>query len=189
MSMESFAWADALESLYEQVWVRLQRGVNDRHAPGRHPALATVDAQGAPQIRTVVLRAADQDSATLQVYTDLYATKVNEIQAHPLTAIHIWDSVAHLQIRLQANAAIRTGTEVEANWERVTAHGRKCYGMSPAPGQPINAGLAYHKAVDRDAFAVIDLSVQAMDILHLGRQHRRARFERKSQWAGQWLAP
>lgn len=45
------------------------RGVDDRHAPARHPTLATVNSEGKPQARTVVLRAADQRSATLDIHT------------------------------------------------------------------------------------------------------------------------
>ncbi|WP_235937006.1 hypothetical protein [Vreelandella azerica] len=39
-------WAETLPLLYEHLWARLIRGVHDRHAPARHPVLATVSAQG-----------------------------------------------------------------------------------------------------------------------------------------------
>jgi spermidine/putrescine transport system substrate-binding protein len=42
-------WARSLPDLHSQGWKRLVRGVNDRRAAGRHPTLATVDAQGMPQ--------------------------------------------------------------------------------------------------------------------------------------------
>ncbi|MFP3387127.1 pyridoxamine 5'-phosphate oxidase family protein, partial [Tritonibacter sp. SIMBA_163] len=52
------------------------RGVHDRHAPARHPTLATVSPAGMPQARTVVLRGADKQAATLTLYTDVHSDKV-----------------------------------------------------------------------------------------------------------------
>ena len=64
---------------------------------------------------------------------------------------------------------------------------RQSYGTMPAPGQPIPEALAYAKHANPQSFAVLRLSVQTIDALHLGRDHRLARFERTGHWAGQWL--
>jgi drug/metabolite transporter (DMT)-like permease len=77
MTTDPHPWATGLESpdaqvcLHAQVWARLLRGVGDRHAPARHPVLATVAQGGMPQARTVVLRAADAAAGTLDIHTDL----------------------------------------------------------------------------------------------------------------------
>jgi len=49
----------ALGALQEATWRRLARATHDRHAGWRHPALASVDAAGAPRVRTLVLRGVD----------------------------------------------------------------------------------------------------------------------------------
>lgn len=189
MTREAPAWAVDLGELHAQVWTRLVRGVHDRHAPARHPTLATVRADGLPQARTVVLRAADREAATLDIHTDLHSAKVAELRENPWAALHVWDASAHLQTRIEAEVAILSGADVAGIWDRVPAPSRSAYGSTPAPGQPIPNALAHDKQPDPAAFAVLRLSVRAIDALHLGPRHRRARFERGDGWAGQWLAP
>ena len=182
-------WATSLDGLLAQVWQRLLRGVKDRHAACRHPTLATLSASGWPEARTVVLRAADLQAGVLDVHTDLRSPKVAALTALPRAALHIWDPSAHLQIRISADVSILSGTAVAAIWERVPDPSRNSYGTEPAPGHPIPTALDYAKPADPASFAVLRCTVQRMDILHLGPQHRRAEFTRATDWAGQWLAP
>ncbi|MEX0448457.1 pyridoxamine 5'-phosphate oxidase family protein [Spiribacter sp. 221] len=189
MNPESHEWATSLPALHDQAWKRLRRGVADRRSAGRHPTLVTVDAEGGPQARTVVLRAADRKEATLRIYTDRHSDKVGEVQANPVAGLHFWDSAAHLQIRLQGNVSVLSGESVRAVWESLPDHARDCYGRDPAPGNVLDEALDYRKWSDLAAFAVMELTIQWMDILHLGRHHRRARFERSDGWAGQWVVP
>lgn len=189
MTADPNPWAANLAELHEQVWARLTRGVHDRHAPARHPTLATVTPAGMPQARTVVLRAADKAACSLDIHTDLHSAKVTELRATPFAALHIWDSTAHLQLRAEAEVTILTGADVADIWARVPAPSRLAYGSTPAPGHPVAQALAYTKHPDPACFAVLRLHVVAMDVLHLGPDHRRARFARADEWAGKWLAP
>jgi len=182
-------WASNLSELHAQVWMRLLRGVRDRRAPTRHPTLATVTPDGRPQARTIVLRAADKQAGSLDVHTDLHSAKVVELSAAPFASLHVWDASAHLQIRLEANVAILQGEDVAEIWARVPELSRLSYGGSPAPGQLISGALNYNKVPDPARFVVLRLSVQTIDVLHLGPSHRRARFDRCTNWAGAWLAP
>lgn len=194
MTTDPHPWAATLDSLHAQIWTRLTRGVHDRRAPARHPTLATVDASGKPQARSVVLRAADAAAGTLSLYTDRHSAKVSELTANPSAALHIWDSVAHLQIRIEASATVLTAATADADiahlWARIPEPSRYAYSSTATPGQPIPEALAYTKTPDASAFALLRLTVSAIDALHLGRdQHRRARFTRADGWAGQWLVP
>jgi len=189
MSDELHEWAQSLDTLLAQVWKRLGRGVADRRAPGRHPTLATISPDGMPQARTVVLRSADPDAGVATIFTDRFADKVDDVRAHPHAALHIWDNLAHLQIRLLTHVAVKTGAELEPIWANLSDHARRCYGFSPASGEAIAEGLSYSKTPDISAFAVLELTIERMDILHLGYQHRRAEFSRHNDWAGQWTVP
>jgi pyridoxamine 5'-phosphate oxidase len=182
-------WACDLTQLYGEVWTRLTRGVHDRHAPARHPTLATVTPQGRPQARTVVLRAADKAAGTLDIHTDLRSSKVGDLRATPFVALHIWDTSAHLQLRLEAHVTLLTGPDVARIWAGVPAASRLSYGSTPAPGRPIAQALDYTKAADEASFVILRLRVETFDALHLGPDHRRARFDRADDWAGMWLAP
>jgi pyridoxamine 5'-phosphate oxidase len=128
-------------------------------------------------------------SGTLDIHTDLQSAKVGDLRATPFAALHVWDTSAHLQLRLEAHVTILTGQDVAAIWAGVPDASRLSYGTSPAPGQPIEQALAYTKAPDPACFAVLRLSVSTIDALHLGPNHRRARFDRNDNWAGEWLAP
>ena len=87
-------WACDLSQLFGEVWTRLTRGVHDRHAPARHPTLATVTPKGRPQARTVVLRAAYKAAGTLDIYTDLRPAKVRDLRVTPFAALEVWDTSA-----------------------------------------------------------------------------------------------
>lgn len=189
MTVNRHPWANTLDGLYEQAWARLSRGVGDRHAPARHPTLATVSARGMPQARIVVLRAVDKQAGILRVYTDLQSAKVDDLRATPMAALLVWDSSAHLQIRLQASVTILTGADAAPLWDKMPEHARMAYGSSPPPGQPVRDALAYTKSPDPASFAVLDLHVLEMDLVHLGPDHRRARYMREDGFAGQWVAP
>jgi pyridoxamine 5'-phosphate oxidase len=189
MTTDPHPWAASLDGLYAQVWARLVRGVADRRAPTRHPTLATVSPDGWPEARTVVLRAADSVTATLDLHTDLRSAKVVALQSTPRAALHIWDQSAHLQIRLTADVTILSGDSVAATWAKVPETSRRAYATTPAPGQMIPTALDYQAGPDQTFFAVLRCKVQAMDILHLGPEHRRASFDRASGWVGSWLSP
>jgi hypothetical protein len=189
MTSDPQNWATTLEGLFDQAWLRLVRGVADRRAPARHPTFATVSPDRWPEARTVVLRAADRAAAMIEVHTDLQSSKVTALRANPRAALHIWEAGAHLQIRLSASVSILSGPEVADIWARVPDPSRQSYGTVPAPGQPIATALDYAKPADPHSFAVLRCAVQQMDLVHLGPQHRRARFLRADGWAGQWLAP
>ncbi|NBB99150.1 MAG: pyridoxamine 5'-phosphate oxidase [Alphaproteobacteria bacterium] len=183
------AWAQSLETLRDAAWGRLVRGVRDKRAPARHVTLSTYGRNGWPQARIVVLRGADKAAATLEVHTDLRSAKIAELQADPRAMLHVWDDRARLQIRAEARAEILTGPQVSDRWARIPEGSRIAYGSRPAPGQPILTALDYAKQPSVQDFAVLILHVQAFDLVHLGSDHRRARFERAGGWTGAWLSP
>ena len=189
MKLDPHPWAHELGSLYDHAWQRLVRGVHDRHAPARHPTLATVSPDGLPKARTVVLRAADKSLGRLEIHTNLHSSKIADLMAKPVAALHVWDSGSWLQIRLQVDVKVASGTDVADTWARVPERSRTAYSSSRAPGHPIPAALAYDHAPDPAVFAVLQLDIQTLDLLHLGADHRRAQFTRENDWAGQWLVP
>ncbi|MGY6553403.1 MAG: pyridoxamine 5'-phosphate oxidase family protein [Wenzhouxiangella sp.] len=189
MSQDPYPWAQALDSLHDQVWTRLIRGVHDRRAAARHPTLATVSVDGKPQARTVVLRAVDRELGTLDIHTDRRSAKVAELAANPYAALHVWDAKARLQLRLETRVVSPSAEAVDLIWSRVSDTSRLSYGGEPGPGEPLPDALAYRKSPEPARFVVLRLVVERMDILHLGSDHRRARFQRVDGWQGQWLVP
>ncbi|WP_018918664.1 pyridoxamine 5'-phosphate oxidase family protein [Vreelandella zhanjiangensis] len=189
MATSKHPWAEELPLLYDHLWKCLTRGISDRDAAARHPTLATVNKSGMPQARTVVLREADQQAATLATYTDIHSDKIASLRVNPAAALHIWDAEQKLQLRVEANVTILNGDEVSERWQRIPEHARTAYSRGPAPGEPIANSLDYTKTPAENAFAVLWLDIQAIEALHLGQHHRRAIFKRANNWAGQWLVP
>jgi hypothetical protein len=172
MTPDPHPWACDPSRLYAEVWTRLTRGVHDRHAPARHPTLATVTPDGRPQARTVVLRAADKVAATLDIHTDLRSAKVGDLRVTPFAALHVWDTSAKLQVRLEAHVTILFGKDVDTIWDGVPAASRLSYGSTPAPGQLIAQALDYTQGSGAGSFVVLRLQLLTVDALHLGQSHR-----------------
>ena len=110
-----------------RIWQELQRAPLDKHHDWRTPVLATVDAQGRPQARTVVLRQADRAAQTLVFFTDARSPKCAELRALPDAALLFWSPRLSWQLRAGVHARVVTeGPEVDAAWARVRS--------SPAAG-------------------------------------------------------
>ncbi len=178
-----------LAAFWAQAWQHLGRGVADGKSPARYPTFATVSPDGMPEVRTVALRRADSAAQVLEVHTDIETPKVAALRQTPWASLHVWLARADLQIRATARVDILTGPQVQADWDRVPAASRVSYGTNPVPGAPIDHVFAYDKPPDRDRFAVLRCHVAKLDLVHLGARHRRAVFERDTDWAGQWVAP
>nr|CBA31422.1 hypothetical protein Csp_F37450 [Curvibacter putative symbiont of Hydra magnipapillata] len=174
----------------QRIWQELQRAMQDRHHEWRTPVLATVNADGLPQARTVVLRHADARQATLQFFTDKRSPKVAELEAAPSVALVFWSKRLSWQLRIQATATVqRSGPEVDAVWTHVS--------QSPAAGDYLSA-KAPGDVWEEDAsdtpsdntqhfLGIVTLQIQNMDWLELARTgHRRAVFT-ADQW--EWRVP
>ncbi|MEL6436216.1 MAG: pyridoxamine 5'-phosphate oxidase family protein [Pseudomonadota bacterium] len=185
-----FAFARSLDATLDTVWQALARGVGDRRAPERHPTLATVGTDDTPQMRTVVLRAADRTASTLDIHTDVQSRKVAELARQPRCMLHVWNPKLKLQMRIAADAKTLTGDAVAPIWSRVPDASRYAYGGTPYPGQPIDAPEDFMSEVDVNRFAVLRMTLTSIETLCLAPdRHYRAVFSAADNWAGGWVAP
>lgn len=175
------------EALRERLWRELVRASVDRHHDWRTPVLATVDAGGLPQARTVVLREVRPASEQLLIYTDARSPKVGELLAQPHATLLCWSAQLHWQLRLQLSVTVlREGYETQHAWERVKqSPSAGDYLAARAPGEPLAAGP--EAELSEPQLAVLVGRVLSMDWLELGRAgHRRARLDAQ---VVQWLVP
>ena len=182
-------WFKTLDGLLETCWSELKLGVAHSHHPARNANLATVDKNGLPKVRTVVLRRADQNQSELDVHTDLRSDKISDLRANPVASLLFWLPDQRLQLRLSCQVAIESGSTVRDLWNKVPQHSRVAYGSTPPPGTPIDNALSYERVPNPDDFAVLVCQINEIDVLHLGDDHRRARYTKKRDWDGEWLAP
>ncbi len=195
-----------LEEFYAHAWLQLVRGVPDTRHGFHWPVLATVDGEGAPSARVVVLRAAEPDAGELVFHTDRRAPKVEQVRRRASVALTFHDGRRKLQVRVRAAAAVHVeGPAYEAGWQRIGSGSRRCYLAPRPPSTPAaacSANLPPHLVgkvptaeeaeAGRARFAVVVCAVTSLDVLELGRLgHRRARFDLATGRvvAATWLEP
>ena len=77
---------DDLDATFAALWDFLADGVEHGRSGFHLPALATLGADGAPRLRSIVLRAADRATGTLRFHCDQRSDKAAEIRANAACA-------------------------------------------------------------------------------------------------------
>ena len=179
-----------LAEIESAIWRSLGRATVDKHHDWRTPVLATVDAQGQADARTVVLREVQADARTVVIYTDARAAKVAQLQAQAACTLVMWSAALGWQLRLRTQVTVHTdGLAVTSRWATLRSTAAAHDYLSPlAPGMPLTADPpAADPAAARGHFAVLVAQVLVVDWLELHRDgHRRARFAADG---AQWLVP
>lgn len=192
------AFYNDLDAAYEEAWRLLDDGVTNSKAPFHLPAVATVASDGAPHLRTVVLRKADRAAGHLQFHTDRRSPKVAEIAAEPRVALHFYDRQAKVQLRVRGRAAVHAQDDVaRAAWDWTKPFSRVCYRIDPGPGTPLDAPDGYAEPAPKDPdvgfeiFRVVRVAIAEIEWLYLaGQGRRRALFRLDGVgYRGTWLVP
>jgi pyridoxine/pyridoxamine 5'-phosphate oxidase len=167
-----------LESLRAQIWQQLVHATGKREHEWRTPVLASVDADGLPQARTVVLRQADPIAGMLQIYTDSRSPKVAELLGHPDAVLVFWSRSLSWQLRARVTVQVQSdGDLVEAAWEEVSRTAAAADYLAPAaPGSVFSLTAQGNHRTHH--LAVLLARIEALDWLELSRDgHRRVRFD------------
>lgn len=172
------------DNLVTRVWQELIRATKDRHHHWKTPALATMASDGSPQVRTIVLRQANQDDCTLDAFTDLRSAKCEELSHCHQAQLVFWSDRLRWQLRVSVNASVhREGDLVEQAWARVRqSKASKDYLSVQAPGSEIKSSLIA-EACSRNSsnhhhLGVLRFHVTSMDWLALGSEaHCRAHID------------
>ncbi len=182
-----------LDAVLVQAWDLLDRGAADRRHRFHTPVLATLGLHGAPEARTVVLRAADRVGRRLRVHSDRRAPKVAQMQAEDRVSVVFYDPAEKIQVRIAGRADLHVDADPAAQsaWAATSRFGRRCYLAEAGPGTPASTPISGLPAElegrepSWDAteaglanFVAITIQITVLDWLHLAHSgHRRARFE------------
>ncbi len=184
----------------------LEEGVVNRKVAAHHPVVATIDANGSPSQRVMILRACNWAQSTLRFHTDYRSDKIAHVTAHPDASVLIYDGESKLQIRLSGRLSLGTEEAAEAAWDASTEFARRCYMTQSAPGSIAEAPISglpdwiegKQPTLDmlrdvRENFAILRFEFDRIDWLYLANAgHRRAKFTRERGgdiWEGSWLIP
>ncbi len=174
---------------------RLAAGVTDRRSPFHTPTLATRDAGGGPNLRTVILRAFDPKARTLRIHTDRRSVKAAELAADPRAMLHAYDAVAQVQVRLRGLARLHGDDALAgAAWASSRDSSRMCYAAVEAPGETVAAPPPAPRDPDagRGNFVAIVLTIQSLDWLlldHDGHRRVHAEWDAAGRPTARWIAP
>lgn len=198
---------DDLDLSFEQAWHIIQRGLTDRNSPAHAPVVGTVDADGTPQLRIMILRDASQSTRMLRFNTDARSQKITQMRMNAATSILIYDAAAKVQLRLSGKAEVIVDGDVADNaWSHSTPFARRCYMAEALPGSEVplpSSGLpdwiqgrqpSEAQLVDaRPNFATLLFQADQLEWLYLANAgHRRARWtwnDQQALWDGCWLIP
>ena len=185
-------------ALERRIWQELRRAALDRHHEWRTPVVASIDASGAPQARTVVLRHVDATTRQLTFYTDTRSPKAEQLRSQANMACVFWSKRLNWQLRIRASATVVSeGAAVDAIWDKLKQSPSAADYLSTAvPGSPLHADSgrqsqeqsqqrSEHQSQTRQSqpgqgqnhhLAVVIADVIEIDSLELARTgHRRAR--------------
>ncbi|MEM7251016.1 MAG: pyridoxamine 5'-phosphate oxidase family protein [Pseudomonadota bacterium] len=201
---------DALLAILSGVWRTLSDAVADRDSPLRYPVLGTKTDAG-PSVRTVVLREVNPSTQGIHCYSDARASKVADVGASPAVVWLFCDPKAGIQLRMDAEATVRTGPKAEATLRKLHPGQLANYLTLGSPGEPIadprdayaleDANRASRERPSNDHeqlvgralahFAIVETRVMSIDWLQLDSPvSRRARFEREgNDWRASWIIP
>ncbi len=190
---------DDIDMTLDESWRLMETGAEGGHPGFQIMQLATVGLNGAPTVRSVVLRHADRAGRTVRFHTEKSTAKVPELNANPAVALHFYCASENVQLRLAGEAVIEhQGPIADAAWNATKPTSRASYASVPVQGQAIEAGGAFNAVYDpecpdngRSAFCAVTVTVSRLEWLYLhAAGQRRARFVWTGQaWQGQWLVP
>jgi len=184
-----------IEANLDRVWAALMTGAQPGRTPFTVLQLATSGLDGAPKVRSVILRGADAERGAVSFFTDVRSAKIEEIRHEPRVSLVGYDEEAGFQIRLEGKATIDTeGPEKAAAWAACRSHTRALFQHPLPSGTPSSAPAEAAPADDVDGerhFAVIVVSVIRIGWLDISRPlHLHAMFQRDGRdWRGGWVSP
>jgi pyridoxamine 5'-phosphate oxidase len=188
--MDAARTDNELTLLLQRIWEELVRATRRREHPWRVATLATVNAEGRPDARSVVLRDAVPPSRELLIYADSRSPKIAQIAACNEAMLVCWSSALSWQLRMTLDVEVQTsGLDVSSRWARMKLSPAAQDYLSPLPpGTPIATPVVAPVRESRDNFALMVARVREIDWLELNENgHRRARL--RASGAHDWLTP
>lgn len=176
---------------------------------GRHPyhlmAVACVNEQHQPELRTVVLRKHDADARIIAFHTDIRSPKVAWLKQNPAIALLFYDTETKMQLRINGLAQVHYDDDItQTHWDQTRQSSKSCYlaehGSSVEVKDASQCGVdstsykvqsAQEEADAYQNFAVIYIDYSALDVVQLKASgHSRAllSWDDMGQMQGKWVS-
>lgn len=179
-----------LAALEQYLWTILLEGTL-RSRNGFHTgSFVSLDTDGMPDARTVVVRKVLPENRAIWFHTDKRSDKIAAFEKGEIPIAWLfYDAQSRMQIRLKGTARLAEDTTLQ--WQNTPLMSRRCYLTTHAPGTPsvyATSDLpepfdtrdpnAEESTAGEQNFAVVHTTIQRIDWLYLHHAgHRRALFE------------
>lgn len=189
-----FHGADKAKDIEKRLFSALEQALSHGAHDFRYPSLITHGFEY-PQARTVVLRAVDKTHKKLYFYTDRRSDKVQQIKQSPKVGLHFYHREKKMQLRLGGELSVfYSGALWDKHFQSLPTSRYSEYSTILAPGENIEnpeAPYAVQTDLARENFALLQFSVEKMEVLQLnGDHHYRIQFNyRGREFTSAWLQP
>jgi len=186
------------KSVLRKIWRALADAIEQRSA-FTMLQLATIGEDGAPKVRTIVLRGVVELGRSVTFITDLRSPKIREIRADPRVSLLGFDADAGLQLRMEGHAEIIEGeAERRSAWDNLRPHTHILFRTPLAPGTVMKSartigaqGDPGSTGVPHPHFGLVRVVLEKLDWLDLSTEpHSRCAFRHEeNKWIGTRIAP
>lgn len=180
-----------LPELFDKIIDEWKSSYKNRFHPNKYVTLSTIDINGYPRSRTVVVREI-HDNLDIIIFTDARSTKVDQLNNNPKACILAYNHKKLEQLRWDGElSVIQDEKEVKRLFQKVGQKSLKDYTTVSAPGSEINnPDEVEYLARKESYFMALRFKPERLEFLRLKRpNHLRARFKRNDDWKGTWLTP
>jgi len=177
-----------LENILQDSKKQLTAALKHKKHPFRFFTLATLQKEGGPNLRTVVLRDFDPDQFLFTLFTDKRSKKVQQLEENPKATGLFYDSNRYIQLVVELEMI--EITEDTSQFNNLPEPSKKDYTSTLIPGSPLISPQLVKHDFTRPNFTLIRLKGKSFEYLKLKRpNHIRAYFSSVNNWNGVFLAP
>ena len=174
----------------------LEHSASEREGDLRNIQLATSSPDGAPGLRTLVLRTFERSPPCAEMHSDARAEKVRDIVHSSHVTMLAWSAEEHLQLCFKGSASLHRDDDMaRARWDELSPKARDTYGWRNEPGNPITEPENQpHLPPEQQfqQFTVIRIALTSVDVLRLdpdGGQTRARGVFTESGIEANWVGP
>ena len=182
-------------------WDELQKAVKDAAHVYHLFALSTAE-RNKPELRTVVLRAVNDDKHQISFHTDTRSPKYKQILDNPAISALFYDPIRRIQLRVKGSASPSDDKNLlKTLWSKLNKDSRQCYQGDLAPSDPLPNDIIINQISDKrsdtdknvygfENFTRITIQVSEIEILmlhHLGHKRLKCKLDCEPIET-QWLA-
>jgi pyridoxamine 5'-phosphate oxidase len=173
-----------LSLLERAIWSILEHASFDKKHPMHLCAITTVDPEGYPESRMVVLRAASYATKTLSIHTDIRSGKIESLHHSPYVSLLFWDKTSSVQLRVRCRAILHHKDPLALEkLLRLSPAESSLYAYEISPGDILEKfeealDFKFRNELIQEHFCWIECTTSYLDFLHLARDkaHTRATF-------------